>query len=112
MFELTEHEAKNLRFQIGISSWGGRRYMPYVFTEHGVAMLSSILKSKRAIQRNILIIRAFVRLREILATHKDLARKIENLEIKQQEQGVQINGIYSIELIAKPQKAARISKTE
>jgi hypothetical protein len=96
MFPLTEHEAKNLRFQIGISSWGGRRYLPYAFTEHGVAMLSSVLKSRRAIQMNILIIRAFVRLREILATHKDLARKIEDLEIKQQEQGAQITGIYSI----------------
>jgi hypothetical protein len=80
MFPLTEHEAKNLRFQIGISSWGGRRYLPYAFTEHGVAMLSSVLKSRRAIQMNILIIRAFLRLREILSTHKDLARKIEALE--------------------------------
>jgi hypothetical protein len=96
MFPLTEREAKNLRFQFGISSWGGRRYLPFAFTEHGVVMLSSVLKSRRAIQMNILIIRAFVRLREILATHKDLARKIEDLEIKQQEQGSQITGIYSI----------------
>jgi len=87
MFPLTEQEAKNLRFQFGISSWGGRRFLPYAFTEHDVAMLSSVLKSQRAIQMSILIIRAFVRLREILATHKDLARKIEDLEIKQQEQG-------------------------
>jgi hypothetical protein len=71
-----------LRYQIGTSSsgYGGRRYQPYAFTEHGVAMLSSVLNSKRAVQMNILIIRAFVKMRELLATHKDLAVKIEKLE--------------------------------
>ena len=59
-------------------------------------MLSSVLKSKRAVQMNILIIRAFIRLREILATHKDLARKLEDLERKQQEQGAQIGAVYNM----------------
>ena len=61
---------------------GGRRYAPLVFTEQGVAMLSSVLNSERAIEVNIAIMRAFVRLREMLATHKDLARKLEALETK------------------------------
>lgn len=85
MFQLTPEEWENLRFQIGISSlkeYGGRRYLPYVFTEQGVAMLSSVLKSPRAIQVNIAIMRAFVQLREILSTHKDLARKLEEMEKK------------------------------
>lgn len=82
MFQLTEEEAISLRSQIATSKRGGRRYLPYVFTEHGVAMLSSILNSERAIQVNILIVRAFIKLREILLTHKELAVKIEDLEIK------------------------------
>jgi hypothetical protein len=61
---------------------GGRRYQPYAFTEQGVAMLSSVLNSDRAIEVNIAIMRAFVRLRELLTTHKDLARKLEDLELK------------------------------
>ena len=73
MFQLTADEAENLRSQIVISSWGGRRYLPFVFTEQGVAMLSSVLKSDRAIQVNIAIMCAFVKLRELLATHQDLA---------------------------------------
>jgi len=82
MFVLTKEEVKNLTFQFGISSWGGRRSLPHSFTEQGVAMLSGVLNSQRAIQVNIAIMRAFVRLREILLTHKDLAAKIEALEFK------------------------------
>jgi len=82
MFQLTADEAEILRSQIVISSWGGRRYLPFVFTEQGVAMLSSVLKSDRAIQVNIAIMRAFVKLREILATHKELALRLEVLEKK------------------------------
>jgi len=95
MFQLTIEEAKSLRFQIGTSNKGrgGRRYLPYVFTEHGVTMLSSVLNSKRAIQVNIVVVRAFVKLREVLATHKDLARELENLRRMQQEQGEQITSI-------------------
>jgi len=84
MFQLTHGEVRSLRFQFGTSKEGrgGRRYLPFVFTEQGIAMLSSVLNSKRAIQVNIAIIRAFVRLREILLTHKDLAAKIAALELK------------------------------
>ena len=81
MFQLTRAEFDDLRCQIGTSnSWGGRRYPPYAFTEQGVAMLSSVLRSKRAVQVNIEIMRAFVRLRQILSSHKALAHKIEELE--------------------------------
>ncbi len=86
MFQLTPKETQNLRSQIVTSRWGGRRYLPYAFTEQGVAMLSSVLKSKRAIQVNIAIMRTFVRLRQILATHKELARKLEELEQKYEAQ--------------------------
>jgi hypothetical protein len=97
MFQLSNAEFQNLKSQIVISSWGGlRRANPFAFTEHGVAMLSSVLNSPRAVQMNILIIRAFVKLREILASHKDLARKIENLEHQQKEHGRQLAGVYSI----------------
>jgi len=83
MFQLNKEEFENLRSHFGTSShWGGRRYPPYAFTEQGVAMLSSVLRSKRAIQVNIEIMRAFVRLRRILASHADLARKLDLLEKK------------------------------
>ena len=71
-----------LRYQNGNSSWGGRRYLPQAFTEQGVAMLSSVLHSKRAVMVNVEIMRAFVRLRRILATHADLALKLAALEKK------------------------------
>jgi hypothetical protein len=82
MFQLTDEEAGSLRSQIATSKdgRGGRRYQPSVFTEHGVAMLSAVLNSQRAVQMSILIVRAFVKLREVLAGHKELARKIEQLE--------------------------------
>ena len=85
VFQLTSEEAKSLRLQIGTSDEGrgGRRYLPYVFTEHGVAMLSSVLKSGRATQMNILIIRAFVRMRELVAGNKDIATRMEHLESTQ-----------------------------
>jgi len=83
MFQLTDAEFRDLKSQIVISSWGGlRRATPYAFTEQGVAMLSSVLRSSRAIQVNIEIVRAFVRLRDMLASHRDLARKLEALERK------------------------------
>jgi len=79
MFELRVKEIALLRYQFGTSNAGrgGRRYRPFVFTEQGVAMLSSVLHSDRAIQVNIAIMRAFVRLRRLLATHRDLARKLD-----------------------------------
>jgi ORF6N domain len=83
MFQLTGAEFRDLKSQIVISRWGGlRRATPYAFTEQGVAMLSSVLRSSRAIQVNIEIVRAFVRLRDLLASHTDLARKLEALEKK------------------------------
>lgn len=78
-FQLSDLEFETLRCQIGISNKrGGRRYPPYVFTEQGVAMLSSVLHSDRAADVNVAIMRTFVKLRQILATHKDLARKVED----------------------------------
>ena len=93
MFQLTREEFDGLRRQIGTSNlksqfaisssgWGGRRTPPSAFTEQGVAMLSSVLRSKRAIQVNIEIMRAFVRLRQMLASHAGLARKLNALEKK------------------------------
>ena len=83
MFQLTPREFRNLKSQFVTSSWGGaRRSRPYAFTEQGVAMLSSVLNSPRAVQVNIEIMRAFVRLRQVLASHADLARKLAALESK------------------------------
>ena len=82
-FVLTRAEFDRLRSQIVTSNWrGGRRYSPRVFTEQGVAMLSGVLRSRRAIDVNVAIMRAFVQLREMLASHKDLARRIDELEKK------------------------------
>ncbi|HCV41853.1 MAG TPA: DNA-binding protein [Bacteroidetes bacterium] len=86
MFQMRTEEFAILKSQFVTSSWGGIRKLPYAFTEQGVAMLSSVLHSKRAVQVNIEIMRAFVRLRELLSTHKDLARKLEELEKKYDEQ--------------------------
>ena len=82
MFQLTRKEIEGLRFQIGTSKIGrgGRRYLPYAFTEQGVAMLSSVLNSKRAIQVNITIMRAFVQMRALAGTHKNLEEKIDAME--------------------------------
>lgn len=83
MFQLSQEEVENLKSQIVISSWGGpRRATPYAFTQEGVAMLSSVLRSKRAVIVNVEIMRAFVRLRQMLAAHADLARKLAALEKK------------------------------
>ena len=82
MFQLTRQEFENLKFQNGTSSWGGSRKLPRVFTEQGVAMLSGVLKGKRAAHVNIEIMRAFVKLRHILASHRELASKLDKLEKK------------------------------
>ena len=94
MFRLTGKEVKILRSQIVTSSWGGRRNLPYAFTEQGVAMLSSVLNSERAVQVNIAIMRAFVKLREILTTHRELAEKIEELEKKYRQHDVKIQAVF------------------
>ena len=86
MFQLTREEFDHLRSQSVSSRWGGRRYLPYAFTEQGVAMLSSVLRSEHAVKVNIEIIRAFVRLRQILASNKRLAQKFDELELKYDDQ--------------------------
>lgn len=94
MYQLSKQEGMNLRCQIVTSSWGGRRYLPYVFTREGVAMLSSVLNSKRAIKVNIQIMRAFVKFKEILLPHKDLAIKLEALEKKYVNHDEKIQKIF------------------
>jgi phage regulator Rha-like protein len=89
MFQLREEEFIALKFQIGMSKQtgrGGRRYVPYAFTEQGVAMLSSVLRSKRAVQVNIEIMRTFARLRQMIASNKELARRLAELEKKYDRQ--------------------------
>jgi hypothetical protein len=82
MFRLTESEFKNLKSQFATSSWGGHRKLPYAFTEHGVLMLSSVLKSDLAIKVNIQIMRVYTKIRNMLASHKDLLLKFEQIETK------------------------------
>lgn len=97
MFQLTRRESEALISQIVISNTtgrGGRRHVPYAFTEQGVAILSSVLTSKRAIEVNIAIMRTFVRLRQLLTTHEDLARRLDQLEWRQNEQGHQIEAVF------------------
>jgi hypothetical protein len=96
MFRLCKEEDESLRFQFETSKKGrgGRRYLPYVFTEHGVAMLSSVLGSERAVQMNIVVIRAFIKLREILATHKELAQRPEKLERKYEGHDKELEGVF------------------
>ena len=86
MFQLTEEEFGNLMSQNVTSSWGGRRKLPYAFTEHGAVMLASVLNSEVAVQASIFVVRAFVEIREYLASHKELAAKIEELETRYDQQ--------------------------
>jgi len=86
MFQLNKEEFEILKSQFVISSWGGRRTLPYAFTEQGVAMLSSILRSEQAIKVNIMIMRTFVKLRKIIFSNKKLAQKIESMENKYDRQ--------------------------
>ena len=80
MFELTENELQNLTSQFVTSSWGGQRHKPFAFTEQGIAMLSSVLKSKKAIQMNIAVMRAFVLMRQFALTYQELSEKLIELE--------------------------------
>lgn len=104
MFRLTQEEF-NLMFQNGTSSWGGTRKLPLAFTEQGVAMLSSVLNSDRAIEVNILIIRIFTRLREMLLAHKDILLKLEMLEQQIVQHSEEIQMIFTAlkELLNPPQ---------
>ncbi|HNX81627.1 MAG TPA: ORF6N domain-containing protein [Candidatus Omnitrophota bacterium] len=94
MFRLTKDEALNLKSQFVTSRWGGIRKLPHVFTEQGVAMLSGVLNSSRAIQVNIAIMRAFVKLKELLLAHKELADKVTELEEKVGEHDESIGMIF------------------
>jgi len=95
VFQLDQDEFVSLRSQIVISKGkGGRRYLPYAFTEQGVAMLSSVLQSKRAIQVNVAIMRAFVKLREMIATHEELARRLSEMEEHSKDHDQQIQAIF------------------
>ena len=96
MFELTKKEFENLRSQIGTSSWGGTRYMPMAFTEQGVAMLSSVLNSKTAIEVNIRIIRVFTRLREYALTHKEILLQLAKLEKEVKGNSKDIENIFMV----------------
>jgi hypothetical protein len=107
MFQLEWEEFANLKSQFVTSSWGGlRRATPYAFTEQGVAMLSSVLNSPKAIQVNVEIMRAFVRLRRLLASHEDLARKLEELE---RRYDAQFRGVFEAirQLMAPPDRTRR-----
>ena len=107
MFQLTKEEFDNLLFQIGRSSWGGRRTPPRAFTEQGVAMLSGVVHSDRAIKVNIHIMRVFTRMREMLVSHKEILRKLEDLERTDIEQDEKIRVI--LEYIKQLEKAKKLS---
>ena len=104
--DLTKDEFENLSCHFGTSSWGGVRYPPMAFTEQGVAMLSSVLRSKRAVEVNILIMRAFVRLRELLYSDKNLALKVEKLERQMEIQGKSLQQVIQIinQLLKQPEQ--------
>src|SRR5947208_7805666 len=109
MFQLSVEEARNLKCQFGISSWGGRRSLPYAFTEQGVAMLSSVLKSERAVKVNIAIMRAFVKLRETIESNREPARKFSELEKRVGKHDTEIGAIIEAirQLMAPPEKPRR-----
>ena len=112
MFQLTPEETDSLRSQIATLESGRgqhRKYLPYAFTEQGVAMLSSVLNSEKAVQVNIAIMRAFVRLREMLATHRELAQKLKELESKLEGHDHQIRSIFQTirQLMAPPEPPRR-----
>ncbi len=106
MFRLTKAEFENLKSQNATSSWGGRRKLPNVFTEHGVLMLSSVLSSPRAIQVNIHIMRIYSKLREVLLSHKDILLKIEQMERKVTKHDEEIQMIFDAlkQLLDPPQE--------
>ena len=94
MFQLSKEEFEILKSQNATSSWGGRRIPPYAFTEHGVLMLSSVLKSKKSIEVNIQIMRIFTKMRELLLSHKDLILKVEKIENQLSSQGHEIKVLF------------------
>lgn len=113
MFQLTKEEYTSLRFQIGTLETKGKgrysKYLPFVFTEQGVAMLSSVLKSERAVQVNIAIMRAFVKLNRILTSHVEVSRKLKELEQKTLKNEKDIQGVFAAirKLIIQDKKPVR-----
>jgi len=96
MFELTKEEMSNLRFQFGTSSWGGSRYLPYAFTEHGAVMLASVLNTPAAVQASIYVVKAFVQMRNMAAMYQELEQRLSELEAQFGEQGEKIEGILEV----------------
>jgi uncharacterized coiled-coil protein SlyX len=112
MFQLTPEEVETLRCQFATSkptdeNRGGRRYLPYAFTEQGIAMLSGVLTSKRAVEVNVAIMRTFVRLRQLLSTHEELAHRLDQLEWRQSEQDGRVQYVFETiqQLIDAPEPA-------
>ncbi len=96
VFELTEEEWENLKFQIGTSSWGGARYRPYAFTEHGAVMLASVLNTDAAVQASIFVVKAFVQFRNIAGMYRELDERLTKLEAEFGEQGEKIDAILEV----------------
>ncbi len=104
MFQLTPREHRILISQFAISSWGGRRKLPYAFTEHGILMLSSVLNSERAVEVNIQIMRTFTKLRQLMLKHADLRKKIEEMPARQRFVAGRRNTIISFRSFSRPSK--------
>jgi hypothetical protein len=106
MFQLNEEEFENLKSHFATSRWGGRRYLPYVFIEHGAIMLANVLNSPGAVQASIQVVRAFVKLRELLSTNKELAIKLKQLEGKIEKHDEEIRLIFKAirKLMATPER--------
>lgn len=112
MFELTKEEFSSLKFQIGTSSWGGNRYLPYAFTEHGAIMLASVLNSEAAIQASIFVVKAFVKMRNMVGMYHELEQRMSQLEGQFEEQGEKIEQVLQVlrrfmeasETVAAPRK--------
>ncbi|HVB57865.1 MAG TPA: ORF6N domain-containing protein [Candidatus Acidoferrales bacterium] len=111
MFQLTSEETKSLRSQIATSKQqrGGRRYRPYAFTEHGAIMAASVLNTHRAIEVSVYVVRAFVKLRKMLRTHKELARKLAELEKRIEGHDEEITALFEAirQLMEPPEKSAK-----
>ena len=114
MFQLTKEELTILRYQFGTSSLhGGVRYLPYAFTQEGIAMLSGVLRSERAVRMNIEIMRAFVRLKHFLQSHEELSRKLEKLEKRFSSHDEAIQSIFiAIKRLMLSSEKSRKSKRE
>lgn len=113
MFQLNKKEFDNLKSQFATSSWGGTRKLPYAFTEQGIAMLSSVLNSEKAIQVNIVIMRIFIKAREMAFNYKKLVEKIEEIENKYSKHDKQIGEIFaSLRLLMRGREKGDVVKRE